>query len=78
MIILMRKLTQEEAQENISQIEAWFKVNPKRRVCRSDLFKVRRGHVSEDVMKHADRRSGAGQDPQLPESICADGTIAIL
>ncbi len=77
MIMLYRKLTQEEAQVNISQIEAWFKLNPKRRVCRTELWKVRRGHVNEDIMKHADTSFGAGQDSQLPESICADGTIAI-
>lgn len=54
MIIVYRKLTKQEAEDNIAAIEQWFKDNPKRNICRTDLFKVRRNHVREDVMEHAE------------------------
>ena len=50
--LIFKKLTQQEAEETISQLEKWFKENPKRKICRTDLFKVRKNHVREDVMEH--------------------------
>jgi hypothetical protein len=50
--IVFKKLTKKEADENISGINQFFKDNPSRKICRTDLFKVRRGHVEEDVYSH--------------------------
>lgn len=49
---IFKKLTKEEAEDNIKNLDIWFKNNPRRRVCRTDLFKVRKGHIREDVTKH--------------------------
>lgn len=43
-----------EAKEGVTKIEAWFVKNPKRKVCRSELWygkltTIRRGHVAEDM-----------------------------
>ena len=54
MIVIVEKLTREEAEKNIALIEQWFKDNPRRKVCRTDLWKVRRGFVREDINKHAE------------------------
>ena len=53
-IIITRKLTMKEALESIPQIESWFKKNPKRKVCRTDTFKVRRGFAGTDILKHTE------------------------
>ena len=57
--VITQKLTPEEAELNIKGIEQWFKDNPNRRMCRTDLWKVRRGHVREDVMKHAKKANSS-------------------
>lgn len=43
-----------ECASTIEKLTAWFEQNPKRRVCRAQLWygsscKVRRGHIKEDV-----------------------------
>jgi hypothetical protein len=49
--IFFKKFTPEEAKDIIVDISQWFRDNPKRRMCQTDLgFKVRRGHITEDVM----------------------------
>ena len=54
-IIIFKKLSQKNAQKAIIGINKFFEDNPKRRICRTNLFfKVRRGHVAEDVLKHAE------------------------
>ena len=50
-LIIYKKFTLEEAEKYISQIEKWFKDNPKRKVCQTDLFKVYKGHVREEILK---------------------------
>ncbi len=52
MIIVRRRLTQQDGEDLISRIEEWFKENPRRRVCRTEYFNVRRKHVIEDIMEH--------------------------
>jgi hypothetical protein len=51
MIVIYKPLTQEEAETAIAVVEAWFKSNPRRRVCITERTKVRRGHVREDIQK---------------------------
>ena len=53
-IIIRQKLTREEAEKNIALIAQWFKDNPRRKVCRTDLWKVRRGFVREDINNHSE------------------------
>lgn len=50
--IIFSKLELHEALKNMTDIEAWFEAHPTRRVCQTDLFKVRRGHVVRDILKH--------------------------
>ena len=51
--IVMNKMNQKEAQDNYDGIKKWFENNPKRRVCRTDCFKVRRKYIKEDILKHS-------------------------
>ena len=51
-IIITRKLTIPEARKAILQLAEWFRQNPRRRICRTDDFKVRKGHIAQDVLKH--------------------------
>lgn len=50
-IIIHRKFTPKEAIEVMLQAEKWFADNPKRKVCRTDLFAIRRGYVVRDVFE---------------------------
>lgn len=50
-IIVYKKMTITEAIENIQKIEKWFSENKTRKICRTDLFKVRRGFVGTDIFK---------------------------
>ena len=50
-IIISRKLTLSEALVAIPSVEQWFKENPKRKICQTDLWKVRRGFVGTDILK---------------------------
>lgn len=59
--IMRRRLTDEEIQTIATQVEAWFRDNPRRRVCHAKIEgmmrKLRRGHVVEDI------RAGEGLPP---------------
>ena len=48
--IISKKLTISEAIEAIKDIEKWFKSNPTRKICQTDIFKVRRGFVGTDIL----------------------------
>ena len=50
--VIFPKLTKKEAEKNIKDLEEWFRNNPRRKVCHTDLFKVRRSHIREDVLSH--------------------------
>lgn len=68
--IIFRKFSHEEARENIDAIEKWFTANPRRRICLTDLFKVRRGHVREDILKHtinAESFAASAGPPEAPQ-----------
>lgn len=58
MIVIYQKLSEEElrksAQETIPQVESWFANNPKRRVCKAELWygkrlSIKRKNVAEQV-----------------------------
>ena len=51
-IIVSQKLTMSESLDAIPRAEEWFKKNPKRKICRIDNFKVRRGFTGTDILKH--------------------------
>ena len=46
-------------------IEKFFLYNPKKQVCITDLFKVRRGRIVEDVLKHTDYKSTINEKSEL-------------
>ena len=60
-IIVRRKLTLEDAEKYIPQVEEWFRENPKRRICHfgddagGTWFNIRRKYVREDILEHAER-----------------------
>ena len=45
-----RKFTPEEVEQFISEIEAWFKHYPRKKICPTKLLAVHKGHVREEVM----------------------------
>jgi hypothetical protein len=58
MIIVYQKVPESrirrEAKEGVPKIETWFVKNPKRKVCRTNLWYgkrvfIRRGHVAKDM-----------------------------
>ena len=51
--IVTKKLTIKEALDSIVGIEKWFADNPTRKICQTDVFKVRRGFSATDILKHA-------------------------
>ena len=53
--IISRKLTIIEARKAILALAEWFRQNPKRRICRTEDFVVRKGHIAEDVLKHTNK-----------------------
>ena len=53
-MLLFKKLTRQQADCAIKEIEIWFKKNPNRRVCRTQVSSIRRGYVREDVMKYTE------------------------
>jgi len=68
MIIVYARVTDDEirsgAVQAIADIKAWFKANPKRRVCNADCWygrriKVRRDYVCEDVEAARDQALGS-------------------
>lgn len=52
--IISKKLTLVETLDSMPKIEEWFKKNPSRKICQTDTFKVRRGFVATDLLKHTD------------------------
>lgn len=52
--IISKKLTIQEALENMPAIEKWFKDNPTRKKCQTETFSVRRGFTATDVLSHTD------------------------
>lgn len=53
MFVFRRKLTKAQCEDVARQVEEWFLKNPRRRICRADLWKksIRKGHVLEDILK---------------------------
>lgn len=51
-LVITPKLQPAEALLTAGDIEKWFKANPKRRVCRTDRFVVKRGEVALEIIKH--------------------------
>ena len=51
-LIVYKRLKHSEALRNMENIEKWFRNNPKKRVCKTDLFNVRRGYIVKDILKH--------------------------
>jgi len=53
--VVRRRLDDEVTRRLINDIRKFFKDNPRRRVCRTDLyFQVRRGHIVEDIIQHSE------------------------
>ena len=50
--LIFRKFTKAEAKILIEDLEQWFKDNPKKRVCHTDLFDVKKGKIKETVLRH--------------------------
>lgn len=50
--IISRKLNVLEALEVMERMEIWFRDNPRRKICQTEIWKVRRGHLVEDILKH--------------------------
>lgn len=57
--VVFKKLSLQKTIENMLGIEKWFSENPKRRVCNTDLFKVRRGFIVRDILKHSEYKAEA-------------------
>lgn len=51
-LIIFPKLTKEEADVCIKDIQEWFTKNPRRKVCKTDLFTVRRNSIVQDILRH--------------------------
>jgi len=50
--IVFEKLDQEEATHCYEQAMSFLRKNPRRKVIITDLFKIRKGHVAEDILNH--------------------------
>jgi len=51
-LIVFKKFKLEEAIENMKLIEKWFRDNPKRKICKTNLFKIKKGYIVEEILKH--------------------------
>jgi hypothetical protein len=58
MILVYQTIPEKEirsmAKEAVEKISAWFKANPKKRICKAGLWygkvaKIRKGYVQEDI-----------------------------
>lgn len=62
----LRPLTKSEIRTLRAQVNTFFDLNPRRRVCRvsfaSTVVSVRRGHVTDDIHAENDRRRMLGVD----------------
>jgi hypothetical protein len=52
--IVFKKLAQDNAQNTYDMFKEFFKNNPRRKKCNTNLFSVRRGHVKEDLLEHCE------------------------
>lgn len=50
--VITEKLNQEEATTTYNLATHFFNKNPKRRVIRTDWFKIRRKYIKEDILEH--------------------------
>jgi len=46
------KASQVHKQIAMKQAEKWFRENPKRKICKTDLFEIRKGFIVEDILKY--------------------------
>lgn len=51
-LIVFKKLTLQEAINMMRGVEEWFRSHPKKKVCKTDLFQVRKGYIVQDILKH--------------------------
>lgn len=56
-IVIRRRWNDEQITAAVEQVEQWFKDHPKRRVCRTQYHRCRRGHVREDI-EAVEKREG--------------------
>jgi len=52
--IVMKKFTYKKALKFMKDIEQWFNKHPKRKVCNTDVFKIRRKYIVKDILKHTE------------------------
>lgn len=55
MIAIYKLLSKRQSKKIAKQIEQWFKDNPRRRVCHTDIHggtTIHRGHITEDLAEH--------------------------
>ena len=52
-MIIFQKLGQKQAQDVYNMAKRFFKENPRRRVAHTDLFKIRRAHIKEDILERS-------------------------
>jgi hypothetical protein len=52
LFVITKKLDQKEATTAYHFMIEWFNDNPNRRVCITDICKVRRNHIIEDILPH--------------------------
>lgn len=50
MLVVYSRLEQKYAQKNYDEIKKWFKENPDRKECVTDIGTVRRDHIKEDIL----------------------------
>lgn len=50
--IVSNKLTHIEALKAMRGIEGYFRNNKRKKICKTELFTVRREHVVEDILEH--------------------------
>lgn len=53
-IIVFKKLSLKEATDLMVKVEDFFQKNKSRRICRTDLFEIRRGYTATDILKHTE------------------------
>lgn len=51
LISIRRRLTHKECEEAAARIEEWFKANPRRKVCRTEYWTIRKGNVLQQVLE---------------------------
>ena len=52
-----------KAERVIVAVNNWFKENPERKICKTDHYEVRRGHVREDVEANYCSQCGEENEP---------------